>query len=98
MATHHSLSCEPEHCHWGYFDAALKPVLHVESGDTVQVECVSGGPGILPKGDNWEILPDHLAIHGALEPKLGAHILTGPIAVAGAKPGDVLEIEILNID
>jgi len=98
MAMHHTLSCQPEHCHWGYFDAALKPVLTVASGDTVQMECVSGGPDILPKGDNWEILPDHLAIHGALEPKLGAHILTGPIAVEGAEPGDVLEVEILNID
>jgi acetamidase/formamidase len=98
MSTHHVVSCRPEHCHWGYFDAGLQPVLTVASGDTVQVECVSGGPDILPKGDNWEILPDHLAIHAGLEQKLGAHILTGPIAVEGAEPGDVLEVQILNID
>ena len=63
MSQHHVVSCRPEHCHWGFFDAALKPVLALESGDTVQVDCVSGGPDIVPKGDNWEILDDHLAKH-----------------------------------
>ena len=63
-----------------------------------EVDCVSGGPDILPKGDNWEILADHLAIHAGLDKGTGAHILTGPVAVAGAAPGDVLQIDILNID
>lgn len=98
MSQHHVLSCRPEHCHWGFFDAALGPVLSVASGDTVTVECVSGGPEVLPPGPPFEVLADHLAIHQALVPKLGAHILTGPIAVAGAVPGDVLEIQILAID
>lgn len=97
MSQHHVVPCRPEHCHWGFFDAALKPVVTVQSGDTVQVDCVSGGPDILPKGEQWEILADHLAIHGALQPKLGAHILTGPIAVAGAEPGDVLQVDILGV-
>src|SRR5579864_1596359 len=96
--SHHVVSCKPEHCHWGFFDAALKPVVTLASGDTVQVDCVSGGPDILPKGDNWEILADHLAIHAGLDKGTGAHILTGPVAVDGAMPGDVLEVEILNID
>ena len=95
--SHHVVSCKPEHCHWGFFDAALKPILTVASGDTVQVDCVSGGPDILPKGDHWEILADHLAIHAGLDKGTGAHILTGPIAVAGAEPGDVLEVEILSV-
>ena len=98
MSQHHTVSCRPEHCHWGYFDAALPPVVTIASGDTVSIDCVSGGADILPKGDNFEILSDLLAIHDKLEPKLGAHILTGPVAVEGAEPGDVLEIEILNID
>ena len=49
-------------------------------------------------GRRFEILADHLAIHRGLEPRLGAHILTGPIAVEGAEPGDVLEIQILAIE
>jgi acetamidase/formamidase len=69
----------------------------IESGDTVSVDCVSGGPEILPRKAPHEILPDPRAVLGALEPKLGAHILTGPIAIPGAEPGDVLQIDILAI-
>lgn len=97
MSQHHAVSCRPEHCHWGFFDAALAPVATVSSGDTITVDCVSGGPDILPKGAGFEVLPDHLGIHSGLEPKLGAHILTGPVAVSEAMPGDVLQIDILDI-
>ena len=98
MSQHHVLRASPETCHWGYFDAGLKPVLSVASGDTVTLDAVSGGPDVLPLDGRFDILPDHLAIHRGLEPKLGAHILTGPIAVVGAEPGDTLAIEILSID
>jgi acetamidase/formamidase len=98
MPQHHTLHAGPETCHWGFFDAGLKPVLTVASGDTVTLDSVSGGPDILPAGARFDILPEHLAIHRALGPELGAHILTGPIAVADAAPGDVLEIEIISID
>jgi acetamidase/formamidase len=98
MSQHHVLHAGPETCHWGFFDAGLKPVLTVASGDTVTLDSVSGGPDVLPQGAAFDILPEHLAIHRALEPRFGAHILTGPIAVAGAEPGDVLEIEILSVE
>jgi acetamidase/formamidase len=98
MSQHHVLHAAPQTCHWGFFDAGLKPVLTVASGDTVTLDSVSGGPDVLPQGGQFEILPEHLAIHRALVPQLGAHILTGPIAVAGAEPGDVLEIEILSVN
>ncbi len=48
MSQHHVLRASPETCHWGYFDAGLKPVLNVASGDTVTVDAVSGGPDVLP--------------------------------------------------
>src|SRR5260370_24735946 len=98
MAEHHGLRAGPETCHWGFFDAGLKPVLTITSGDTVAMDCVSGGPDIRPEGGNFDILPDHLAIHRGLEQRRGAHILTGPIAVDGAERGDVLEVQILSID
>ena len=49
MSQHHVLPAGPETCHWGFFDAALKPVLTVASGDTVTVDSVSGGPDVLPR-------------------------------------------------
>src|SRR6201998_821354 len=84
MSPHHVLRTSPDTCHWGFFDAGLKPVLNVASGDTVTIDSVSGGPDVLPADGRFDILPEHLAIHKALEPRLGAHILTGPIAVEGA--------------
>jgi len=98
MPQHYSVPCRPNNCHWGFFDAALKPVVSVTSGDTVTVDCVSGGRDILPTDPNFEILADHRAIHGAMTPRLGAHILTGPIEVERAEPGDVLQIDILSIE
>jgi acetamidase/formamidase len=98
MTQHHTLRAGPETCHWGFFDAALKPVLTLGSGDTVTIDCVSGGADILPTAPPFEILADHRAILGKLSPRLPGHILTGPIAIDGAQPGDVLEIEILAID
>jgi acetamidase/formamidase len=98
MPHHHVLRAGPETCHWGFFDAGLRPVLTVASGDSVTLDSVSGGPEVLPHPERFAILPEHLAIHRALAPQLGGHILTGPIAVDGAEPGDVLEIEILSID
>ena len=98
MSEHHTVPCRPNNCHWGFFDAALKPVVTLASGDTVAVDCVSGGRDILPSDPAFEVLADHRAIHGALTPRLGAHILTGPVAVEGAEPGDILQVDILQIE
>jgi acetamidase/formamidase len=97
MSRHHTLSSSPATCHWGYFDAALAPVLTLRSGDTVTVDCVSGGEDVLP-APPLEVLPEHRAIIEKVRPLLPGHILTGPIAVEGAEPGDVLEVQILAID
>ncbi len=61
MSQHHVLRAGPETCHWGFFDAGLKPVLTITSGDTVAMDCVSGGPDILPEGGNFDILPEKRA-------------------------------------
>src|SRR5947207_15940348 len=66
MSQHHTIACRPNNCHWGFFDAALDPVATLASGDTVAVDCVSGGRDILPTDPSFEILADHRAIHGAL--------------------------------
>lgn len=98
MATHH-IAPTPQTVRWGTFDAAYPPVLTVESGDTVVLECVSGGPEVMPPPDSGLGIPPALAaIHAANMPRAGGHILTGPVAVAGATPGDMLEVRIDRID
>jgi acetamidase/formamidase len=97
MSENFLLRSNPETCHWGFFDAALPPVMTLRSGDTVTIETVSGDREILPRG-GFDILPEHEAILRAMQPKLGPHILTGPIAIEGAVPGDVLQVEIQAVD
>ena len=96
----HKLDASPETVHWGYFDAALKPLLTIDSGDTITISTVSGTLGHLPKPESGLTVPPELAaIHQKVQPKLGGpHILTGPVAVRGAKAGQVLEVRIKAIE
>jgi acetamidase/formamidase len=94
----HVLHAGPETVVWGRLDPATPPVLTVDSGARVAIGTVSGGPEALPpSGFGATVRPEHAAIHARLRPDLGPHILTGPIAVRGAEPGDALHVEILEI-
>jgi acetamidase/formamidase len=74
-------------------------VATVASGDLVVLECVSGGPETLPPPESGLKAPPALAaIHAANPPRLGPHIITGPVAVQGAEPGDVLRVDIERIE
>ena len=96
---HHELKASVANCQWGFFDAKRAPVLTVRSGDTVTIDTVSGQPFLKPKPDEGYFIPPELnEIHDkATERGPGPHILTGPVAVEGAKPGHVLEVRIKEI-
>ena len=98
----HELKLIPENVHWGYYDGRLKPVLRINSGDTVQVETMlargverlrlAGVPdGEIP--DSFKAIERVVTDRGP-----GAHPLTGPIYVEDASPGDVLEVRFLGFD
>lgn len=95
MTSHH-LAASPETCHWGVFAADLPPVLRIASGDRVTVDTVSGPPEALPPG-GFHVPPELLDIHARSVRSLPGHILTGPIAIDGALPGDVLEVRIIEV-
>ena len=98
MATHR-IASTPETIRWGMFDAGFPPLITVNSGDTVVLECVSGGPEVMPPpGSGLAIPPALAAIHASNPPRGPGHILTGPVAIAGAMPGDMLEVHIDKID
>ena len=99
MATYR-LDAGADTVHWGYFDAALKPLITVDPSDTVVISTVSGHSNQLPPANSGLTVPDALrAVHAHVQPKLGGpHILTGPVAVRGAKAGQVLEVHIKAID
>jgi acetamidase/formamidase len=95
---HHHLPATPETVRWGHWDGRVPPVLTIKSGDTVTIDTLSGGPADLPDAvGGFTVLPEHRAVHAAGHPAPGPHFLTGPVAVEGAKAGDVLEVRIKDI-
>src|SRR5262245_21223979 len=93
----HHLKASAETCHWGFFDAARKPVLTVDSGDHITVDTLSGAPEFVPYS-GFHVPPELAEVHARAERFVGGpHILTGPIAIHGAKPGQVREIRILEV-
>jgi acetamidase/formamidase/AraC-like DNA-binding protein len=116
---HHLLRATANTIHWGYFSHDLKPVLELNSGDTVTIETltqhaaddwermVQGDPGA-ESVFHWTAARKNVNRRGAgpMDASIygrgagegfGVHICTGPIAVRGAEPGDVLEVRILDI-
>ncbi|HZS85666.1 MAG TPA: acetamidase/formamidase family protein [Stellaceae bacterium] len=89
------LEATPDTVHIGFHDARLEPVTAIESGEEIFVSTVSGHPDddVPPE---W--LPPRIAeIYERAPRGAGPHILTGPIAIRGARPGDVLQVDILAI-
>ena len=95
---------------WGYIPPGRPPVLRVRSGQIVRIDTLSHQPisgnvnpieffsaaGI---GSN-PVLQEILAVFQKVQrPKdAGGHVLTGPIYIEGAEPGDMLEVRILHVD
>ncbi|MBV9249587.1 MAG: acetamidase/formamidase family protein, partial [Acetobacteraceae bacterium] len=95
----HTLRAAPETVRIGVFDASYPPVLQIESGDTVEVQCVSGRDEVMPPRGSSMVIPPELAAIVQANPNMRpGHIVTGPIGIAGAMPGDMLEIQIDKIE
>ena len=95
--THHQLKATCDTVHLGGFSADLKPALVVQSGDRIDVETFTGF-NIADQAPSAFLPPALQAICQNLTSDrkvgLGPHLLTGPIYVAGAAPGDVLEVRL----
>ncbi len=93
----HELTAAADTVHWGHYDAAQKPVMSVASGDTLVVHTESAmGPEVLAlAGERCSAALREIV--EKLSRGQGAHIMTGPVAVEGAVPGDVLEVRIKEI-
>jgi acetamidase/formamidase len=105
-----TLGSRPETVIWGYFSARVAPVLRIKSGTTVRIDTMShqglltrddpvtffGAAGIRPD----EVLQDAKDIYAKVpHPKgLGVHVLTGPIWIEGAAPGDMLEVRVVDLE
>jgi acetamidase/formamidase len=100
----------PDTVVWGYFAADIPPVLRIKSGQTVKVDTVSHGGLNAGEGPVTyfgkagipadQVLKDAIDIYQKVHRPRGAsaHILTGPIYVDEATPGDMLEVRIRALD
>jgi acetamidase/formamidase len=100
-AAEYTLIPEPGAVQIFNFDASTPPVLRVESGDIVTIETAGSldpddidRSGAVPYG----AVPEHIRNLFRLLKGRGPHLLTGPVYVNGAMPGDVLEVRLLEID
>src|SRR5271170_4176195 len=102
--TTHRLEATPATVAYGYYWSEAPPVLRIDSGDIIDVDTLlTNTPAGLAKAG----VPDD-KIQASLKAIVaevtgdrrgpGGHILTGPVYVEGAEPGDVLEVKILSID
>ena len=82
----HVLSAEPIHSRW---NRDLPPRLTIASGDTVHLECLDASGAQVHPGMT---LDEYIDIN-----RERIHALTGPIFVEGAEPGDVLQIDVLEV-
>ena len=105
-----TLRSTPETVSWGWIAADRAPVLRVKSGQAVRIDTVThqgintakdpvaffGAAGIAA-GD---VLPDAVEIYRRIkrEGNAGPHLLTGPTFVEGARPGDMLEVRVLDVE
>ena len=101
--TTHRLEATPSTVAYGYYWSEAVPVLHIASGDIIDVDTLlTNTPIGLAKAG----VPDD-KIQQSLKSVVnevtgnrkgpGGHILTGPVYVEGAEPGDALEVRILSI-
>jgi acetamidase/formamidase len=102
------IGCGPETVHWGYLSGASDPVARVASGAVVTIDTVSHegllsdqgepsafftGRGIAPE----LVLADAVEIYAKVQHSgLGPHIVSGPIWIDDAMPGDVLAVHVLD--
>jgi acetamidase/formamidase len=100
----HRLEATPSTVAYGYYWSDAPPVLRIDSGDIIDVDTLlTNTPVGLAKAG----VPDD-KIQASLKAVVaevtgdkkgpGGHILTGPVYVEGAEPGDVLEVKILSIE
>ncbi|MDE3234560.1 MAG: acetamidase/formamidase family protein [Bacteroidota bacterium] len=86
---------------WGNYWSEAKPALHIQSGDYVTVRTlITSNPERLEAAG---VPPDQVEkelrdVQSIKEKGPGGHVLTGPIYIEEAEPGDVLEIKIKSID
>jgi acetamidase/formamidase len=98
----HTLLVTPTTVAWGNYDASAKPALRIRSGDTVVFHTLlTSSPTALEKAGvkPSDVEPELRRVFDQVKDRgPGGHILTGPVYIEGAEPGDTLEIRIRKVE
>jgi acetamidase/formamidase len=104
-ANDYTLTATAKTVEWGHYAANAKPAITIHSGDTVTIQTLSTcGPNerLIAEGVKPEDIPAYneevYKNYPDADKGPGMHILTGPVAIEEAEPGDVLEVQILKVD
>jgi acetamidase/formamidase len=92
----HYLPATPKTVRWGYFDKSVAAAIAISPGDLVRIRTLTHHAGDAP-----DLLMDEeiRALYESVTDRgPGPHILTGPIYVDGAQPGDTLAVRILSAE
>src|ERR1044071_5525140 len=100
----HRLEATPNTVAYGYYWSEAKPVLRLASGDIIDVDTlltnsaqVFARAGVADDKIQASLKAIVTEVTGDRRGP-GGHILTGPVFVEGAQPGDALQVDILSID
>lgn len=96
MSKVHKLPANTKNVKWGYYDHSWEPVLHIESGDFVDVEALNHQSGDAPDLMFDDAIREIYDFNAGRD--MGDHLVTGPIYVEGAKVGDVIEIKVIDME
>ena len=100
----HRLEATPATVAYGYYWAEAAPVLRIASGDVIDVDTLlTNTPAGLERAgiaaDRVQVSLRRIVTEVTGDRRgPGGHILTGPVYVEGAMPGDVLEVQVLAVD
>jgi acetamidase/formamidase len=104
QAAEHTLLATSKTVSWGHYGGE-KAAITVKSGETVKIQTLSTcGPSdrLVERGVKPQDIPAYndevYKNYPAADKGPGGHILTGPVAIEEAEPGDVLEVQILKVD
>jgi acetamidase/formamidase len=103
------VGCGAETVHWGYLWGAAEPVAVVRPGETITIDTVSHEGLMADQGDPYgfftragmppeSVLSQAVDIYARVQHSgLGPHIVSGPIWIEGAEPGDTLAVHVLDV-
>ena len=108
----HFVASRPETVSWGWYPLDKEPVVRIRSGQTVRIDTLTHAGATQSQEPvaylsamdvpREEMLQDMLDFWASREgrPREGrsGHVITGPVYIEGAEPGDMLEVQILDVE